>query len=386
MRTGADSEMIHRVTTPRPYPESTPDPARSLPISLHVDDADSTFDVVDALSLALFVDGAQPWARSARWDHIRADATLLPTGARPLRQAAGDRQESLLATGEGWTLRAVRWRRGGGEVTVTAVTDELACSVLADATREVAAPGIDLDDELELGFWYHSVRRGGYRTGRPVSAPAWSEIRGNYSGTVVAALDQVMDYRPGPRAGRLLLLHGEPGTGKTTALRSLARQWQNWCQVDCVLDPERLFADPGYLMDVVLGSANDEDSRWRLLLLEDCDELIRGDAKRTSGQALSRLLNLTDGMLGQSRRVLVAITTNEDLSRLHPAVTRPGRCLARVEIGPLPHDEAVRWLGPTAPELPGTEGATLATLFALRDGVPPVGVPMAAQPTGGFYL
>ncbi len=45
--------------------------------------------------------------------------------------------------------------------------------------------------------------------------------------------------------GRLLLLHGEPGTGKTTALRALAQQWRSWCQVDCVLDPERLFSRPG---------------------------------------------------------------------------------------------------------------------------------------------
>src|SRR5262249_22165954 len=75
---------------------------------------------------------------------------------------------------------------------------------------------------------------------------------------------------------------------------------------------------------------DDEPRRWRLLLLEDCDELIRGEAKRSTGQSLSRLLNLTDGLLGQGRDVLVAITTNEDVARLHPAVVRPGRCLARI--------------------------------------------------------
>src|SRR2546423_11918966 len=104
-------------------------------------------------------------------------------------------------------------------------------------------------------------------------------------------------------------------------------------------------------MDVAVGCScgNDGGQRhWRLLLLEDCDELIHGSAKRATGQALSRLLNLTDGLLGQGRDVLVAITTNEDLAKLHPAVVRPGRCLARIEVGPLPYEQAVGWLGDTA--------------------------------------
>jgi hypothetical protein len=103
------------------------------------------------------------------------------------------------------------------------------------------------------------------------------------------------------------------------------------------------------------------------LLLEDCDELIRGEAKQNTGQALSRLLNLTDGLLGQGRKVLVAITTNEDLARLHPAVVRPGRCLARVEVPALSFSEAASWLGTSAGISAG--GATLAELYALRHGV-----------------
>ena len=61
-----------------------------------------------------------------------------------------------------------------------------------------------------------------------------------------------------------------------------------------------------------------------MLLLEDCDELIRGDAKSDTGQSLSRLLNLTDGLLGQGLEVIVGITTNEPLPKLHSAIVRPG--------------------------------------------------------------
>jgi len=54
---------------------------------------------------------------------------------------------------------------------------------------------------------------------------------------------------------------------------------------------------------------------WAAWHTQDHDELIREEAKQSAGQALSRLLNLTDGLLGQGRQVLVAITTNENLYR-----------------------------------------------------------------------
>ena len=81
-----------------------------------------------------------------------------------------------------------------------------------------------------------------------------------------------------------------------------------------------------------------------MLILEDCDELVASSAKERSGQGLARLLNLTDGLLGQGRSVLVAITTNEPVTRLHPAIVRPGRCIAQIEVGRLSASEARQWL------------------------------------------
>ena len=48
------------------------------------------------------------------------------------------------------------------------------------------------------------------------------------------------------------------------------------------------------------------------------------DAKERTGQALSRFLNVVDGLIGQGLRLLVLVTSNEELGKLHPAVSRPG--------------------------------------------------------------
>jgi Domain of unknown function (DUF5925)/ATPase family associated with various cellular activities (AAA) len=233
--------------------------------------------------------------------------------------------------------------------------------VLAQATKDAAVEQSADDDAVSMGFWHRSPRRGPHRAARRLSASPWADIRANYPAAAAAALSELMAVTPDTVYGHLVLLHGAAGTGKTTALRTLAREWRSWCQADCVLDPETLFSEPGYLMDVAIGYDDEDDDTppWRLLLLEDCDELIRGQA----GQPLSRLLNLTDGMLGQGRKVLVAITTNEDLHQLHPAVVRPGRCLAHIEIGPLAAAEAGALLG-----RPVAGPVTLAELYAMRSG------------------
>jgi hypothetical protein len=326
-----------------------------------LDDDDSPADVIDALALGPFLEGDEPWSRTVRLQRVRSEAPLLPRGCEPARTAQTPSLTARLARGDGWTLVVRRWPTTAVLV-VTARDEATGQAVLDEVTDGACEPPAVEDGIVPFGFW-HLASHGPVRNERSVSVAPWASIRRNYAETVASVLDDVVALEPECLAGRLLLLHGPPGTGKTTLLRALASEWRKWCTLELVLDPEQLFGSSGYLMSVVLGDDGTDVSTWRLLVLEDCDELIRADAKAGTGQALARLLNLTDGIIGQGARVLVVITTNEPLACLHPAVVRAGRCLAEVEIGLLSRVECCRWLG-RAVAVPD-EGMSLAELWAL---------------------
>jgi hypothetical protein len=136
-----------------------------------------------------------------------------------------------------------------------------------------------------------------------------------------------------------------------------------------VADPEDLLGDSDYLLSVTLHPMR-KPREWKLVILEDTGELLTADASARTGHALSRLLNVTDGMLGQGSNTLFLITTNEPLESFHEAVARPGRCASQVVFLPLSAGQGTEWLrSHGAPEHPPLNGpAALADLYAMLAG------------------
>jgi hypothetical protein len=280
---------------------------------------------------------------------------------------------ALVATGD--TLRLLDLGRGYLRVTV-AGPDEKA---VAGALRKLREhyPHVRPEDgpTVPMVFWALGDH-GPMMFRRDVMVPTWETVRLNYSERVRETLEPLITWRVPAVGGQLLLWYGPPGTGKTWAIRALASEWRQWCQFEYVADPDKLFDRASYLTQVLLDPKEEEEEgrppRWRCLILEDTGELLMTDAKLQQGQALSRLLNVVDGLLGQGLRLLILITTNEEVKTLHPAVTRPGRCLYQVTFHSFPILEANRWMEQHghASRNNGTAAMTLAELYQRAEQFP----------------
>jgi hypothetical protein len=365
------------------------EPAGRLRMSVSSYDV-SSHGVNDACA-ALFLGEVErrglPWVE--RIEAPRANAVLseLPSLGRVELSWRGPDYHDAFVTLDGSRslLALVTSHHGTVEVIVAGHDGDSvheAATALVGQLRSEVPP----NDEVTVRFW-SSGPHGGNATRRTIDAPDWAEIGSNYTRTARAEVDRLLAMRA-PSGGSLILWHGPPGTGKSHALRALAREWRDWCTTHYVTDPERfLGTGTRYLMEVAtFDSCADGEPKdpWRLIVLEDAGELMAVNARAKAGQDLSRLLNMTDGLLGQGARCLLLVTTNEPLGRLHPAVRRPGRCLSLAEFGPLSAGEANAWLVARGVDLAVERPVTLAELFARVEDRPVPGEDGDAGAASGF--
>lgn len=120
----------------------------------------------------------------------------------------------------------------------------------------------------------------------------------------------------------LVLLHGQPGTGKTTYIRHLLSNIKK----NVLFIPASMASQINNpeLMSTLIQFPNS------IVVIEDAETLLTSRSQNQDSP-VSALLNLADGLLADALKIQIICTFNIDLSKIDHALTRKGRLIARYE-------------------------------------------------------
>jgi len=149
----------------------------------------------------------------------------------------------------------------------------------------------------------------------------------------------------------LILLNGLPGTGKTTLIKHMISEIEREKLRRIIMFDFNLLSNISF-SELINFFLNQKGS---IIVLEDCDKLL---SKRESGNNfMSTLLNMTDGIIGESLNIKFLCTFNSKDTQIDPALMRKGRLSLHYTFGKLCLDK-VKLLCPNA-----TSPMTLAEIY-----------------------
>ncbi len=158
----------------------------------------------------------------------------------------------------------------------------------------------------------------------------------------------------------LVLLHGDPGTGKTTYIKHLT---------SLITDKEILFVPPSVAQS--LSEPNIipflMDYRNSILIIEDAETVITDRSFGGSIAGVSNILNITDGIMGSCLGIQIIATFNMEKKKIDQALLRKGRLILEHKFEKLNINESNKLLDYLKKDYTTKEPMTLSEIYNIDE-------------------
>jgi SpoVK/Ycf46/Vps4 family AAA+-type ATPase len=141
-------------------------------------------------------------------------------------------------------------------------------------------------------------------------------------------VDEIISASIPKNESGMILLHGEPGTGKTTYIKHLISRFKEKKFIFIQNDFVRELLKPSFIAFLL-------QNKDAILIIEDAEKVVVARESSSDESVVSTLLQLTDGLFSDFLNIKIICTFNTNLERIDKALLRKGRMIAKYNFAPL---------------------------------------------------
>ncbi|MEM6344795.1 MAG: AAA family ATPase [Bacteroidota bacterium] len=157
----------------------------------------------------------------------------------------------------------------------------------------------------------------------------------------------------------LILLHGVPGTGKTSYIKHLIGKFKERSFIFVQNEFVKELLKPEFITFIL----RHKDA---ILIIEDAERVIMSREFSKEDSVVSTILQLTDGLFSDYLNLKIICTFNSSLEKIDKALLRKGRMIAKYEFKPLTVAKANQLALALGQEEPN-EAMSLAEIYKMQE-------------------